>query len=280
MTIHVYPEQDPRELVIALHCSGGTPNQWNRLAEYLDQNVSMFETPKLPDSVPPEYREKSRSYTLAAEAAPVVERLRLHGRPAHLVGHSYGGALALHIATNHPHLVASLSLYEPATFHLLAECGKEGRRALAELTALADRIRKAIGSGEDREAARLFVTYWSGSAAWESMGEEARQAIFAYLPKGRLEFEALVNERAPRRRLRELRVPTLIINGSAEANPARMAAQELTEALTVCRARVIDGAGHMGPMTHGESVAQAIVSHIGDIRERSAVPMRAPAISD
>ena len=39
-----------------------------------------------------------RPFDLAEEIAPMLDVVRAAGAPVHLVGHSYGGAAALHIA--------------------------------------------------------------------------------------------------------------------------------------------------------------------------------------
>lgn len=48
----------------------------------------------------------------AADAAALLDQLNISG--AHIVGHSYGGAVALQLALDRPELVASLALLEPA----------------------------------------------------------------------------------------------------------------------------------------------------------------------
>lgn len=55
-------------------------------------------------------------FTLADEAAPIIAAIERRGVPVHLVGHSYGGGVALYIAARHPERIASLTLYEPSAF--------------------------------------------------------------------------------------------------------------------------------------------------------------------
>ena len=42
------------------------------------------------------------AFTLADEAAAIVSMIDALGRPVHLVGHSYGGAVALRVARERP----------------------------------------------------------------------------------------------------------------------------------------------------------------------------------
>src|SRR3546814_8229080 len=56
---------------------------------------------------------------LADEAALVRALAEEAGEPVHLVGHSYGGAVALMAALHFPEAIASLTLIEPVAFFLL-----------------------------------------------------------------------------------------------------------------------------------------------------------------
>ena len=59
-------------------------------------------------------QERIESFVLTDELdwlAPVIERA---GERIHLVGHSYGGLIAMLVALRWPKQVRSLALYEPA----------------------------------------------------------------------------------------------------------------------------------------------------------------------
>ncbi|MGY1761410.1 alpha/beta fold hydrolase [Geodermatophilus sp. SYSU D00779] len=60
---------------------------------------------------------QGRCTSIEEHAADCVALLTALGVPrAHLVGHSYGGCVALQVAVDHPELVRSLVLLEPAVF--------------------------------------------------------------------------------------------------------------------------------------------------------------------
>src|SRR5690606_12710738 len=104
--------------------------QWHALAERL--------TGSFPVVAPDFYGSPSRPhwmgagpFRLADEAAAVLPLIDAAPALVHLVGHSDGGALALHLAVARPHRIASLSLYEPATFHVLRAMGPRWPHASA-----------------------------------------------------------------------------------------------------------------------------------------------------
>jgi pimeloyl-ACP methyl ester carboxylesterase len=105
-------------LVIALHCSGSIGQQWRGLTERLGRGIVV----QPPDLFGTELRGHwpgKRPFSLAEEAAPILELINRAAVPVHLVGHSYGGG-ALHIAFARPararnldtpvHVIDSLAL--------------------------------------------------------------------------------------------------------------------------------------------------------------------------
>src|SRR5215470_1915656 len=58
------------------------------------------------------------AFTLADDAARAIALIDSSQSKVHLVGHSYGGGVALHVALARPSQIASLVLYEPSAFHL------------------------------------------------------------------------------------------------------------------------------------------------------------------
>ncbi|MER9864646.1 alpha/beta fold hydrolase [Mesorhizobium sp. M0185] len=111
---HVSHKACHAPLVIALHCSGGNGRQWRNLAERLDDSYR-FIAPDLIGAPGGGTWTIAGAFHLADEAAGVLEMID-HRDGVHLVGHSYGGGLALHTAAMRQDRLAGLSLYEPLPF--------------------------------------------------------------------------------------------------------------------------------------------------------------------
>jgi pimeloyl-ACP methyl ester carboxylesterase len=252
---------DHRPLVVALHCSGGTAGQWRALADRLGPEYRLL-APNLFGAPGGPVWMGETSFTLAEEARPVLREIDAHGGPVHLVGHSFGGALALHIASRRPRIVASLALYEPSAFHLLNDFGPAGRQALAEIEAVSSSMRVDYARGAWRHAAATFVTYWNGPGAWERMRPELQVEMVRYLAKAQLDFHALMHERAEDHVPRHLTVPVRLMHGEHAPFPTRVIAEQLAARLPDADLMTIRDAGHMGPLTHSEPVANAIAAHI------------------
>src|SRR5207248_11691751 len=76
--------------------------------------------------------------------------------PAHVIGHSFGGSIALKLAARRPELIRTMVVHEPPLFDLL-----EGDPALAPMLAnVRARLRRVVAhlrAGDMTLGARVFV---------------------------------------------------------------------------------------------------------------------------
>jgi pimeloyl-ACP methyl ester carboxylesterase len=236
--------------ILLLHCSGSSGAQWRSLAAKLGSGFRAF----APDL---------GSYGSLAEAATgLTASLQRLGEPAHLAGHSYGGAVALHLARTRPGLFRSLTLIEPSAFHLLHGGDEIDRSALAEITAVAAQAGADLARGAHLEGFGRFVDYWSGPGAWAGMSAETRVGFSTQLAKVVLDFQALLDEPTRLEDLRGLSLPTLLVQGGLTRLPSRCICWRLRDAHPGWRFRVVQGAGHMLPITHRDAVNQFVVEHL------------------
>jgi pimeloyl-ACP methyl ester carboxylesterase len=247
-------------LVIALHCSGAGAGQWRQLGAAL---ASEFEF-----SAPEHFGTESagpwtgeHAFTLADEAARTIDLIDAAEGDVHLIGHSYGGGVALRVALERPHRIASLTLYEPSAFYLLTALGAAGIAAHREILDVAHITAEGVVTGDYAYAAREFVEYWS-PGAWEGLRTDNRSAITRWLPKATLDFGALFAEPTPLGAYTDFRFPMLVMRGEHAPLPTRLVAEALFDAIASVRLVVVEGAGHMGPITHAAEVNRHIVNHI------------------
>ena len=267
------PRAAPLTRVIALHCSGGGAGQWRRLAETLGPDY---------DLVAPEHYgcdstgpwPGDHAFALADEAARTIALIDDAYGKVHLVGHSYGGAVALHAALARPDRIASLTLYEPSAFHLLKQFAG-GAAAFAEISALARSTGEAVISGDYRGAAARFVDYWSGPGAWNALRPSHQAALTRWVPKAPLDFAALIEEPTPASAYADLHFPVLVLRGEHAPAPTRVIAHRLSAVCPAARLAIVAGAGHMGPLTHAVAVQSLMIEHIAEAR--AVVPRRRPA---
>ena len=255
------PEERTREPVIALHGPGASGGQWRRLGETLGARYELIAPSFYGCGSTGPWRGE-RAFSLEVEARRIIAILDGIGSPAHLVGHSYGGAVALEVARARPGLVASLSLYEPSSFHLLRQLGGRAAAELLQIEAVAGTIRAGLVNGSYRTAAAAFVDYWRGAGTWESLWPEARERLIDGLPTAALGLLALIEHEMPEAAYGRIRCPALIVCGEHARAPSRLIAEELARRLPCGLLEVLPGAGHMGPLTHPGEVNRLVVGCI------------------
>ena len=258
---HTPSAQRPRGCVVALHCSLGSGRQWARLADELGGSYRLI----APDISG--YGSHRGSVvlptTLAEEVASLRERIAQAEGPLHLVGHSYGGAIAFKMATQSPFAsrVRSLTLIEPVLPTLLADSAADGRLHL-QFAQLARELSRDLWNGLAMEAIDQFMAFWSGSGPPEKLSPEARLRMIAHADKLAFDFTAALAEENVAAAAARIRVPTLLFSGGLSPNLTQRIVARLAALIPGVDARHFPAAGHMLPLSHGKLINPEIVRHI------------------
>lgn len=187
--LNVHRYGDPgNPAILALHGLTGHGRRWEHLAlNYLPD----FEV------IAPDLRGHGRSLwtppwgldTVADDLAELIETVE---KPVTVIGHSFGGAVALHLARRRPELVSGLLLLDPAI-------GVNADRILEQVTgsvrypdyATAEDARDSKTSGSwgevpsellDAEVAEHLIPYPNGRVGWR-MSIPAIAAFFGELAR-------------------------------------------------------------------------------------------------
>ena len=244
-----------RGTALLIHSGGFTSRQWRKLADLLSPdfrvlapNLLGYDTP-WPDGKPFHFRDD------------LTFLQSLIDEPMHLVGHSYGGFLALQLALARPDLVRSIAVYDPVAFGILDEV--EDIDALEPL----GRVRREWqpdSSGVDEEWLAGFVDWWNGDGAWTRLPEATRASFRALGWKVFQEVISLTSDRTSREEYARIIAPTLIMGGRDSPLPERRVVEKLGATLPHATVMFFN-AGHMGPVSHASLVNAAIAAHLSSV---------------
>jgi len=206
-------------------------------------------------------------YRLGDHAADLAEVIRSRGAaPAHLVGLSKGGGIALELALRAPELVRSLVLVGPLVpdYPLSAELLDSFRR-------FARAIRAAGVEGATR-AEWLAHPLIASAARHPECGARLEAMALAF-PAG--EYLAAVRDEPDREwkaldRLGEIEVPTLVISGERDVPDFAAMARLVAERVPSCRLEVVPGCGHLVPLERGAETASLVLAHLAAVARPAA----------
>ncbi len=180
------------------------------------------------------------------------------GAPAHVLGTSYGGSIALGLAARRPELVRSLVVHEPPLLGLTPSDG-----LAREVATTIDRVADRVERGDVAGAAEQFVEQIAlGPGSWPALPPEMQAIMLAnagaFLADMRDPDWASI---APGE-LAGLRCPVTVTAG--DASPAWFApiVERLGDAVPRARTHTFRGAGHAPHLTHPGDVVAAYVGFL------------------
>ena len=245
--------------LVLVHGSWADHNSWDRIVPALARSFRVLTYDR---------RGHSRSARPAAQGSvredvsdlrALIEHLDL--APAHILGNSFGGSIALRLASGRPDLFQSLLVHEPPLFGLLEDpaalktlqAGQERTRAVLEL----------LEKGQMEAGARQFMeTIAFGPGAWEQLPGELRQTFI---------FNAatfLDEQRDPEwlaidlQGLASFSPSALLTQGDHSAPFFPLIVEKLARALPQAQRQTLLGAGHVPQLSHPEEYVEAVGSFI------------------
>jgi pimeloyl-ACP methyl ester carboxylesterase len=237
--------------VVLIHSSVSANRQWRALTETLKDRyrvlaINLFgygETTAWPGTAP---------QSLYAQAQLVLALCEEVGTPVHLVGHSFGGSVALKAASLLGPRVGSLILLEPNPFYLLKQDGRT--QAFLESRTLRDHV-KCFGSlGDWPKVAERFADYWLGDGSWSTMPEKRRGAFADSLRPNFHEWDAVMEEETTVEEWNALTARTLVVSDAATRLPIREIVDIFAKACPHWTFHTIPEGGHMAPLTRPELI--------------------------
>jgi len=262
-------------VVLLVHSSVSGARQWRRLmddlkADFHVRAVNLFGYGK----TPPWSIEAPQS--LEDQARLVETALPANANSVCLVGHSFGGSVAMKLAARLSGRVARLVLLETNPFYLLKQFGRAD--AFAEAMELRDCVKKFGALGEWATAAERFADYWGGAGSWRDMPAERRNAFAEALKPNYFEWDAVMDETTPVQEwARLLPRSTLLVSDPNTVFPIREITAILRLSCPMWTYKEIAGGGHMAPLTRPDVINPLVRSFLrSQLADDQASPTHTP----
>jgi len=172
-----------------------------------------------------------------------------------IVGHSYGGFIALRLAKEHPHKIRKMAFHEPIVWGCLQFTERNDLRN--EFGDVVETFFTENLGPED--FLRDFVDYWNAEGSWDGMPRERKKMWFELREKILSEVRLLCYDRTPPSYYEGIGHP-ILITLSPESPPHQIEACRIVTG-SLGDARIVDvPGGHMGVITRSEDV----MPHLSD----------------
>jgi pimeloyl-ACP methyl ester carboxylesterase len=251
-----YSDDGAGQPVVLLHSGGFSSRQWRRLRDTLIPTHRVL-VPDLLGYGASGAWPAGTPFHFHTDVAAIVALLATLDQPAHLVGHSYGGLLALHAALARP--ARSLALYEPVAFGVLdLEADSQARAELSRMRLTYE----PDASGVDERWLADFVDWWNAPGAWAALSNEARAGFRSVGWKLSAEVFSLLTDPTDLGRFATITAPTLLLGGDRSPATEQRVLERLAAGLPHATLQRFAGLGHMGPISHAALVNDAICAHL------------------
>jgi pimeloyl-ACP methyl ester carboxylesterase len=216
-------------------------------------------------------RRTARDASISHEADALESVVRRAGGSVHLVGHSFGGLVALAVALRNQVSLTSLTIIEAPAAEVLRE-RKDDRhyRAFRQMT---DIYFAAFESG-NAEAIETMIDFYGGAGTFADWPPRVRAYAVKTTPTNILDWASAYGFPLSAESLATVRrrLPIFVLWGGASHAAVQRANELLGARLGAVTLGAMDGAAHFMIATHVNEVAESIASHVLRAEERSKMP--------
>jgi len=199
--------------------------------------------------------------TEANDLAKLILQLKL--QPVHLVGHSFGGLVALFLAKDNPQLVRSLTLSEPPIISWLP--GLVGGKKLYDefYKNLLKPLKKDFKQRDTIAVLRHTLIYFYGEDVTEELPNEIRAQLIVNFPEWRaIAFSTNAFPPITKQAVQSLKMPILLLSGGKTLPLLKLTNAELKRLLPKATYFNLAEGTHDYWFTHPKQMGSALMSFL------------------
>ena len=255
------------EPVVFVHGSYATTSTWKKMMAALAPTRHCIAI-QLPGHCGTPDPDDFAQPTIETELA-LIERVvaQLTDQPIHLVGHSYGGVVALALALKGSVPIRELTLFEPVATWVLNAVGDAAMQA--HVDAFLERYRHDAAA-QVPDAWSQVIAFWGGAADVDKWPAHVRVGMAELMTNNLRHWDVCTRSTHTQSDLQGLSVPTRIAHGSASNPVACAIAAHLHAQLPHSSLQVIEGASHTLVTSHPDECLAVLTA--GPVMGASQTP--------
>ena len=208
-------------------------------------------------------RRSARDPSIGHEVDVVEAVIREARGPVHLVGHSFGGLVAIAVALRHRVPLASLTVIEAPAAELLRDNGdQEHYRAFRLMT---DDYFAAFASG-NVEAIATMIDFYGGAGTFASWPPSVRAYALEKTAVNILDWASAYGFPLSAASLKSIDIPVLVLWGEASHPAVRRANALLGASMRHAVSIAVEAAAHFMIATHADEVGRLIARHVHGVQ--------------
>jgi pimeloyl-ACP methyl ester carboxylesterase len=253
-----YEERGRGPTIVLAPGSCSTGAAWRQVVSRMEKEFRCVTTSLLGYGGTTE-RRTSFDTEISDEAEVLESVIRRAGGAVHLVGHSFGGLVALAVALRNRVPLLSLMVIEAPAAELLRHAGDdEHYRQFREMTGA---YFAAHFAGET-DAIASMIDFYGGAGTFASWPERVRGYAMETTPVNILDWADAYGFELTPARLTAIDIPTFVLWGENSHPAVQRANALLARCIPGASVAVVADASHFMVSTHPDQVARAITRHV------------------
>jgi pimeloyl-ACP methyl ester carboxylesterase len=258
-----YEEEGSGEAIVLVHGGLSGPAVWAPVrAATAKKYRAISYTQRYYGSTPwPDDGKNFSAVTHAEDLAKLVESL--NAGPAHLVGWSYGGAVATIATLKNPSLVRSLTLYEPSLVSVLPAGTPDGKTAREDGARIFGPAAAAVKTGDAVQAVRLLyeAIYQLPPGGFDSLPQSTQAGVLENARTRPLAFAA------PRPNitcddLKGFARPTLVMWGEKTQAHFALTSEAVANCVPRAQRAIMKNVNHNGPVRDPDAFSATVLEFL------------------
>lgn len=242
---------------IFIHGSFANSQSWKKILKELDQKSSNYVV-DLPGHGGTADPDDFESPTLKPEIDAIKKLIenKMPDKDLHLIGHSYGGVVALGITMQKILPVKKLTLFEPVDVSVLPIFNEVV--ATNEISKFMTEHKK-IANIDDAAACARVIDFWGGHGSFEQIPVHIQKQMILMTKNNMRHWENCRNNGMEKEEYNNLNIPVTLVHGSRSNSVAKAICTSLHRNLPNSNIHIINGASHFMITSHPEQCAKIII---------------------